>query len=36
MREWLKKLREEKGLRQFDMAKKLDCSVQQYNFIENG
>lgn len=36
MREWLKKLREDRGWRQVDVAEKLEVSIQQYNFIENG
>ena len=36
MREWLKKLRKDRGWRQLDVAEKLDVSIQQYNFIENG
>lgn len=36
MRKWLKELRETKGLKQADIAKKLDISESYYNLIENG
>ncbi|MGM1371940.1 helix-turn-helix transcriptional regulator [Bacillus cereus group sp. BceL291] len=35
-REWLIKLRENKGLKQFEVAKKLDISSNYYCEIENG
>ncbi|PGW58080.1 helix-turn-helix transcriptional regulator [Bacillus thuringiensis] len=35
-REWLIKLRENKGLRQFEVAKKLDISSNYYCEIEKG
>lgn len=36
MRTWLKKLREQKKLRQIDVAKALNISCQQYSLIELG
>lgn len=36
MREYLKKLREEKGLNQQEMADKIGISKQYYSLIENG
>lgn len=36
MRQWLKNLREQKKLRQEDVAKILNVSRQHYNHIENG
>ncbi|MBT2577373.1 helix-turn-helix transcriptional regulator [Bacillus sp. ISL-8] len=35
-REWLIKLREDKGLKQFEIAKKLDISSNYYCEIEKG
>ncbi|MCQ6303504.1 helix-turn-helix transcriptional regulator [Bacillus cereus] len=35
-REWLIKLREDKGLKQFEVAKTLDISSNYYCEIENG
>ncbi|MCU5519859.1 helix-turn-helix domain-containing protein [Bacillus cereus] len=35
-REWLIKLREDKGLKQFEIAKTLDISSNYYCEIENG
>ena len=36
MRNWLKKLRTEKELKQIEIAEKLDMSQTYYNLIENG
>lgn len=36
MRGWLKELREEKGISQKDVAKKIGFTRQYYNMIENG
>lgn len=36
MREYLKRLREEKGLTAQELAEKLDISRQYYQMIENG
>lgn len=36
MRDWLKKLRTEKELKQIEIAEKLDMSQTYYNLIENG
>ena len=36
MREYLKRMREEKGLSAQDFAEKLDISRQYYQMIENG
>lgn len=36
MREYLKRLREEKGLSMQEMAEKLDISRQYYQMIESG
>lgn len=36
MREWLKKLREENGITQAQMGKKLDISEAYYSYIESG
>ena len=36
MRDWLKKLRAEKELKQIEIAEKLDMSQTYYNLIENG
>ena len=36
MREWLKELREAKGLSQAKAAEAAGISQQMYNFIENG
>lgn len=36
MREYLKKLRESKGLNQQDMAERIGISKQYYSLIENG
>lgn len=36
MREWLKKIREDKELSQMETAQKSSISYPYYNFIENG
>lgn len=36
MRDWLKKCREENGITQAQMAKKLDISEGYYSYIESG
>lgn len=36
MRKWLQAAREEKGLAQLDVAKKLDISASYYSYIESG
>ena len=36
MREWLKKIRNEKGLSQSEIAIKLNIGQQYYSMIENG
>ena len=36
LREWLKKIREEKEFSQIEIAKKAQISYPHYNFIENG
>lgn len=36
MREWLKEERIKRGLKQKEMADKLDLSAEYYNYIENG
>lgn len=36
MRQWLKDLREKKGITQAQMGKKLDISEAYYSYIESG
>ena len=35
MRDWLKNIREKKGLRQIDIANKLDITESYYSMLEN-
>lgn len=36
LRKWLKELRDNNNLSQYEMAKKIGITSQFYNFIENG
>ena len=36
MRDWLMKIREEHGMTQLEVAKKLDISESYYSYIESG
>lgn len=36
MREWLKNLRQERGMTQQQVAEKMDVSTSYYSFIESG